>query len=49
MQLWKQIFNITSLPMHGEVPLINQLTGPVVLEYCVTGQRYLEFMQNELP
>jgi hypothetical protein len=26
-----------------------QVTGPLILEYCLTSQSYLAFLQNELP
>jgi hypothetical protein len=27
----------------------DMLIGPVILDYCMTGHNYLDFLQNELP
>ena len=38
MVLWKQIFSV-----------VDMLIGPVILHDRITGQNYLEFLQNGLP
>ena len=44
MVLWKQIFSVVFLSMCDDM-----LIHPVILDDLMTGQDYLDFLQNELP
>jgi hypothetical protein len=47
--LWKQIFSVASLISMWCGMINNLLIGPIILEYCMTGHNYLDFLQNGLP
>ena len=46
--LWKQIFNVVFLSMWCGM-IDDMLIGPVISDDRMTGQNYLDFLQNELP
>jgi len=49
MVLWKQIFNVVFFINVWCSMIDDMLIGPVILDDCMTGQNYLDFLQNELP
>ena len=49
MVLWKQIFNVVFFINVSCGMIDDMLIGPIILDDRMTGQNYLDFLQNELP